>query len=310
MQDSVVIETNGLRKQFGEVRAVDGIDLSVGRGEVYGFLGPNGAGKTTTIGMLLGLVHPTAGSVRVLGQKVTPANTRALARVGSLVGQPALAPFLSGRENLRLAAQLHPEVDAKRIEGVLDLVGLRDAAHRPAGSYSTGMKQRLGLGIALLAQPELLVLDEPTNGMDPAGMREVRLLLAGLADQGITVFLSSHLLHEIEQVCTRVAVLNAGRVVAEGSVVDLLGRRNGSAVGLRLAMPSPTLAEQAAALLKALPNASSVQRSGETVTLRGLRGEEAVRTLAGQGIYPSEVIRERADLETLFLELTNAEDTP
>ena len=308
MQESIVIETHNLRKQFGTVRAVDGIDLCVGRGEIYGFLGPNGAGKTTTIGMLLGLIHPSAGSVRVLGQDVTPANTRVLARVGSLVGQPALTPFLSGRENLRIAASLHPEVDAKRIEAVLELVGLRESANRPAGSYSTGMKQRLGLGIALLARPELLVLDEPTNGMDPAGMREVRLLLAGLAEQGITVFLSSHLLHEIEQVCTRVAVLNAGRIVTEGTVVELLGRQNGAPVMLRLTLPHALQAEQAEAVLAKLPGVSGVQRSGEAVTVRGLRGEDAVRALAGQGLYPSEVVRERADLETLFLELTQGED--
>lgn len=308
MQDSVVIETHGLRKQFGTVRAVDGIDLCVRRGEVYGFLGPNGAGKTTTIGMILGLIHPSAGSVRVLGQEVTPANTRALARVGSLVGQPALTPFLSGRENLRMTAVLHPEVDEKRIEAVLELVGLRESANRPAGSYSTGMKQRLGLGIALLAQPELLVLDEPTNGMDPAGMREVRLLLAGLAEQGITVFLSSHLLHEIEQVCTRVAVLNAGRIVTEGTVTELLGRQYGAPALLRLILPHAVQAERAEIVLAALPGVSGVQRSGETITLHGMRGEDTVRALAGQGIYPSEVIRERADLETLFLELTKGED--
>ena len=202
-----VLRTEGLEKRFGPVRAVDGVSLAVERGEVFGFLGPNGAGKTTTIGMVLGLIHPTAGEVFLFGEPLTPARPGVLRRVGALVGATAaLVPYLSARGNLHLVARLQGAKAAARIDEVLDLVGLREAADRKAGDFSTGMKQRLGLAMALLHQPDLLILDEPTNGMDPAGMREVRNMLRALADGGTTVFLSSHLLHEIQQ--SRGAVLN------------------------------------------------------------------------------------------------------
>ena len=221
MKDQIVLRTHDLTKHFGPVRAVDCVNLAVRRGEVFGFLGPNGAGKTTTIGMCLGLIHPTTGDVELFGEPLTPDRTTPLRRVGALVGAPGLAPYLSGRENLRLLALLPPDMNEGRVEQVLGQVGLAEAARRKTKGYSSGMKQRLGLAGALLHRPELLVLDEPTNGLDPAGMREVRDLLRALADQGVTVFLSSHLLHEVEQVCDRVAVLHHGRVVAQGPVAEL-----------------------------------------------------------------------------------------
>ena len=293
----IVLQTRNLSKRFGDVVAVDGVSLRVRRGEVFGFLGPNGAGKTTTIGMILGLIHPTAGQVEVLGQAMTPKHTAPLREVGALVGTPGLVPYLSGRDNLRLLARLHPEVDERRIDEVLEQVGLQDAAHRKVKGYSTGMRQRLGLAAALLHRPQLLILDEPTNGLDPAGMREVRLLLRALADEGTTVFLSSHLLHEVEQICDRVAVLHRGRVVAEGPVDALLG---GERV-VRVRVPAPA---QAVHLLESLPGVTRVEANGAYVEVRGVPPETVVAHLTAHSIVPGEVTTERPDLESLFLSLT------
>jgi len=293
----IVLQTYNLSKRFGDVVAVDGVSLSVRRGEVFGFLGPNGAGKTTTIGMMLGLIHPTAGRVEVLGQEVTPKRTAPLRQVGALVGTPGLVPYLSGRDNLRLLARLHPEVDERRIDAVLEQVGLTEAADRKVKGYSTGMRQRLGLAAALLHRPQLLILDEPTNGLDPAGMREMRLLLRCLADEGMTVFLSSHLLHEVEQICDRVAVLNRGRVVAEGPVDALLA---GEQV-VRVRVPSPT---QAVHLLETLPGVTRVEANGVYVEVQGVSSEAVVAHLTAYGIVPGEVTTARPDLESLFLSLT------
>jgi ABC-2 type transport system ATP-binding protein len=297
MTDEIVLRTQNLRKEFGAVRAVDGIDLAVRRGRVTGFLGPNGAGKTTTIGMVLGLIHPSAGRVELFGQPVGPGRNGLLRRVGSLVGAPALLPYLSARDNLRLLARLHPGVSAARIEEVLAQLDLTGAAGRRAGKYSSGMKQRLGLAMALLARPELLVLDEPTNGMDPAGMREMRDLLRELANQGVTVFLSSHLLHEVEQICDEVVVLHRGRIVAQGAVAELLGRQ----AVVRVRVPAPPAA---VAVLAQLPGVTGVEPNGNLVTVRGLASEEIVLQLVQHGIVPSEVTSGRGDLESLFIELT------
>lgn len=298
--DTTVLQTEDLKKYFpgnGGIKAVDGVNLSVQRGEVFGFLGPNGAGKTTTIGMILGLLHPTAGTVTVLGQPVTPDHTVSLRAVGALVGAPALFPYLSARDNLALVAKLDGPAAEERIASTLALVGLTEAADRKAGKYSTGMKQRLGLALALVRAPQLLVLDEPSNGMDPAGMRDLREMLRKLADQGMTVFLSSHLLHEVEQLCDRVAVLNKGRIVAQGPVQTLLSDR----AVVRVRVPSPA---EAAALLLALPGVTKVQPNGSTVTVSGVSSEAVVAHLAAHGIIPSEVTQGQEDLENLFLQLT------
>jgi ABC-2 type transport system ATP-binding protein len=300
MTNDIAIRTEKLQKHFGAVHAVEAVDLEVRRGRVFGFLGPNGAGKTTTIGMILSLIHATSGTVTVLGEKVTPSRNRVLRRVGAMAGAPALIPYLSARENLRLAARLHGGIPVRRIDEVLETVGLSAAADRPAGNFSTGMKQRLGLAIAVLSRPELLILDEPTNGMDPAGMLEIRNMLRTLAEGGMTVFLSSHLLHEVEQVCDEVAVLNRGRVVRQGKVGELLGKDQ-SVVKVRV--PSPA---EAATLLLTLPGVTEVKPNGSYVTVTGVPGEAVVRCLASHGIFPSEVASGRPDLEQVFLQLTNS----
>jgi ABC-type multidrug transport system ATPase subunit len=300
MTNEIAIRIEKLRKTFGEVHAVEEVNLEVRSGSVFGFLGPNGAGKTTTIGMILSLIHPTAGTVNVLGETVTPSRNRVLRRVGSMAGAPALIPYLSARENLRMAARLHGGVPVRRIDEVLEKVGLSAAADRASGNFSTGMKQRLGIGIAILPQPELLILDEPTNGMDPAGMLEVRNMLRALADGGMTIFLSSHLLHEVEQVCDEVAVLNRGKVVRQGKVSELLGREQAV---LRVRVPSPA---EAATLLLTLPGVSEVKPNGSYVTVTGATGEAVVGCLAAHGIIPSEVTSGHPDLEQVFLQLTNS----
>ena len=297
MNHEIILRTERLQKVFGSVHAVKDVTMEVRRGEVFGFLGPNGAGKTTTIGMLLGLLFPSGGSITLIGEELIPSHNRSLRKVGAVVGAPALIPYLSARRNLELTARMASPNTMKEIDRVLDLVGLSQAADRAAGKYSTGMKQRLGLALALLNRPELLILDEPTNGMDPAGMREVRQLLRRLAEDGVTVFLSSHLLNEIEQVCDRVAVLKEGRVVALGKVSELLGAED----RIRLRVDSPS---EAALVLQTLPGAADIQPQDLYVTLRGVSGKEVVTHLTAHGIIPSEVAPARSDLESLFLELT------
>jgi len=219
------IFTSGLTKRFGSRNAVDGIDLRVPRGSIFGFLGPNGSGKTTTIRMLLGLANISSGEVSLLGQEVPKQIAKALPKVGALVEGPAAYPYLSGRDNLfRLdSADLSadPKTRAARVDTALALVGLTQAEGKKVNEYSLGMKQRLGIANALLQPRELLILDEPTNGLDPQGTREVRNLIRSLALQGITIFISSHLLVEIEQICTHLAVMSRGKIVAQGSVEEL-----------------------------------------------------------------------------------------
>nr|WP_246213817.1 ABC transporter ATP-binding protein [Kitasatospora viridis] len=230
-----VIRTQGLTKRFGGGQlAVDGLDLTVPRGSVFGFLGPNGSGKTTTIRMLMGLIAPTSGVATVLGESMPQSVTRVLPRVGALIEGPALYGFLSGRDNLRRFDSADPTCDPRtrdaRVDRALERVGLAAAAGKKARAYSLGMKQRLGLAAALLQPRELLVLDEPTNGLDPQGMREIRALVREVAAEGTTVFLSSHLLDEIEQVCTHAAVMSKGRLVVQGTVAELAARAQGRLV--------------------------------------------------------------------------------
>ncbi len=219
------IATTGLVKSFGTHNAVDSIDLRVPRGSIFGFLGPNGSGKTTTIRMLLGLAEPTSGSISVLGYSIPDDVKSALPKVGALVEGPAFYPYLSGRDNLaRLDSadrQADPKTRSERVERALTAVGLTHAAEKKVHAYSLGMKQRLGIANALLQPRELLILDEPTNGLDPQGTREVRALIRDLASHGITIFISSHLLIEIEQICSHLAVMSAGKIVAQGSIEEL-----------------------------------------------------------------------------------------
>jgi ABC-2 type transport system ATP-binding protein len=220
MSEQIVV-TEKLSKRYGDLAAVDAVSLTVERGEVYGFLGPNGAGKTTTLRMLLGLVRPSSGTARVLGQP--PGTPAALSRTGALVEGPGFYPYLSGRANLRVLAR-YAGLDDVAVEAALEQVDLTGRAGDRFRSYSLGMKQRLGVAAALLGQPDLLILDEPTNGLDPAGMADMRTLIRAVADHGETVLLSSHLLGEVEQICDRVGVISHGRLLIESTVADLRGQ--------------------------------------------------------------------------------------
>jgi ABC-2 type transport system ATP-binding protein len=295
---TIVLETKDLTKNFGKHKAVDAVNITAYEGEVFGFLGPNGAGKTTTLGMALGLIHPTAGEVTVLGQRVTPNHVRALREVGALLGAPAFVPYLSAWDNIELVSRLTPGVDKKRIAEVIDLVGLTDAAHRRVNKFSTGMKQRLGLGMALVHRPRFIILDEPTNGLDPAGMREIRQLLRSLVENGTSVLLSSHLLNEVQQVCDRIAVLNQGRVVAQGRVDELL---NGQKPSVRLTVHDTGAAVRA---FESLPGIENVQASGDTLIVIGVTSQAVMNHLLQHHIIPTEITAQKTDLESLFMDVT------
>src|SRR5256885_363150 len=216
MTDAQPVEARGLVKRYGEIVAVDHVDLTVERGDVFGYLGPNGAGKTTSLRMLLGLIRPTEGAARLFGRDPLGDGARALDGVAGFVEGPRFYPYLSGRKNLRLLADLDGGIPPARIDEVLDVVDLRERGKDRVGGYSHGMRQRLGIAASLLRQPKLLLLDEPTTGLDPAGMRDMRALVRRLADEGITVLLSSHLLNEVQGLCKRVALIRRGGIVYEG----------------------------------------------------------------------------------------------
>jgi len=289
-----VIETNDLTKRYRDLVAVDRLTLRVRRGEVYGFLGPNGAGKTTTLRMVLGLVRPTSGIATVLG--TSPGSSEGLARIGALVEAPGFYPFLSGRDNLRVMAG-HARVKAERVDAVLEEVGLSGRAKDRFRTYSQGMKQRLGVASALLKDPEVLILDEPTTGLDPKGMAEMRSFIGGLGRRGRTVLLSSHLMSEVEQVCDRVGVIDRGVLVTEGSVDELRGH------GVLLVRAEPL--EHAGRVVKELPGVAAVATSDGAlkVTADPATAPRIIRALVGAGVAVSELRPERASLEDVFLNL-------
>jgi len=292
------IATQGLTRQFRGGHGVFDLDLSVPDGVVYGFLGPNGAGKTTTIRLLLGLLRPERGHIRVFGQALTPDARDALARIGSLVESPALYPHLSGRQNLEVTRRLL-DADRRRIDEVLEITGMREAADRRVREYSLGMKQRLAISLALLNSPRLLILDEPANGLDPSGILDMRRLLRSLADGGITVFVSSHQLSEVEQFASHVGVLHQGRLRFQGTL-DSLRARHGAHLHLRCD--------------DALRAAQLLMSAGETVGDAGLdtlsvklrqRSEGQInRLLVEAGIMVSHLAREQLSLEDLFFDMT------
>ena len=303
-----VIEIEGLHKEYSRLKrfkrrrtvAVAGLDLHVPEGGVFGFLGPNGSGKTTTIRCLLGLVRPTAGSVRLLGADSTRTLHTVIRRVGSIVEAPALFPGFTGRRNLQILATIDG-IGPKTVQDRLELVGLAERADDRLKTYSLGMRQRLGIAAALLRDPELLILDEPANGLDPAGIKEVRDLVRRLGDEGRTVFVSSHLLSEVRQMCDHVSILARGREVRAGSVQDVLSGGTSA-----LFLKAERLTDAAGVLNGA---GMSVQQVGEglRVEVDPATGAAVTELLATNGIYVSELRPEEADLETVFLELTQDE---
>ena len=291
-----VIRCQGLGKRYGSTVAVDGLDLTVEAGQVFGFLGRNGAGKTTTMRMLLGLIRPTAGQAWLNGRQVP--DPAGLASVGAMIEEPASYPWLTGRRNLEVLALCGPPLRAGRhqVTAVLDRVGLAAVADHKVKTYSQGMRQRLGLAAALLREPTLLLLDEPSNGMDPAGIKEFRTLLRSLADDGTTVFLSSHQLAEVEQTCDEIAVLDGGRLVEQGRVADLAAARTRVRVIL-------DAGDQAAA--RALLDRWPLQATGPDGLLVGTSsGREVNEVLGRGGVWAHQVLVERPGLEETFLQLT------
>lgn len=299
------VEARGLVKRYGDIVAVDDVDLIVERGDVFGYLGPNGAGKTTSLRMLLGLIRPTAGVARLFGRDPLAEGARALDGVAGFVEGPRFYPYLSGRKNLMLLADYDSPVSRARIEEVLELVELRDRAKDRIGGYSHGMRQRLGIAASLLRAPRLLLLDEPTTGLDPAGMRDMRDLVRRLAAEGITILLSSHLLYEVEELCNRVAIIRKGRVVYQGALSELMAT---AASGYRLRAVEP---ERARVLLLAQAGIDDIETQGDD--LRFTADEDAVAALSislgRAGIGVTMLAPETASLEELFLHMTGGDSS-
>ena len=295
-----MITTRGLTKRFGSILAVDGVDLDVRPGDIYGFLGANGSGKTTTVRLLLGLVLATSGEIEVFSQPMPKAGRRVLPRIGALVEGPAAYGHLSGKANLMLYDASAPGRSRRtrdaRVDNVLETVGLGDVGRRPVKAYSLGMRQRLGLAAALLAEAELLVLDEPTNGLDPQGIREIRELILRLSHDGATIFLSSHLLAEVEQMCTRVGVLDRGRLVLQDEL-DALRSPTG-----RIIVRTPDAA-RAVALL----DGHLELRDGDRLVVRGSDAASLNARLVAAGVRVTELAPERRTLEDVIIEVTSPE---
>lgn len=302
-QRDIAIEINGLSKHYGTNRAVNNLNLSIPKGTIFGFLGPNGAGKTTTIRMLLGLIKPTAGNATILGHDIVHGRNKILPQVGAIVETPTFYPYLSGWDNLKELA-LVAGVPISRIKEKLEIVELTGRAKDKVKTYSLGMKQRLGIAGALLNNPGIVFLDEPTNGLDPQGTVDMRELILRLGQTGHTVFLSSHLLHEVEQVCTHVAIVNQGTMIAQGDVQQLL--ENQGKVTMEV---SPVTTA-----VKILTNSLKVEtrqtgpRQLQT-TLPAERVPEAVQTLVDAGVNIFAVVPEKASLEDYFLNITGANIT-
>ncbi len=298
-----IIRAFDLTKRYGtraakSVLAVDQVSFTVEEGQVFGFLGPNGSGKTTTIGMLVGITNPTSGAFSLFGASDPTGLLAARSRVGATLETPNFYPYMNGRDNLRIAAAVKG-VERPRIEECLELVGLADRAKHRFRTYSLGMKQRLALAATMLNDPDLIILDEPANGLDPQGMREIREIIRILADRGKTIFLSSHLLWEVERTCSHVAIVRKGRIVTCGTVEEVIGE--GNLVLLR-AGDEDTLA----GAMERYPEATSVRRTDEGIVVGLSSGDLAgvTRYLAEQGIYLSHLAPHRQSLEEVFIDLT------
>jgi ABC-2 type transport system ATP-binding protein len=294
----VILETTDLTKKYGRLVAVDSISLAVEKGQVFGFLGPNGSGKTTTIGMLVGIITPTAGSFRLFGRDGSEELHAARRRIGATLETPNFYPYLSGRDNLRVAARIKG-VSESRIPEALETVGLAGRQGDAFSKYSLGMKQRLALAATMLGDPELIILDEPANGLDPEGMREVREIILSLAARGTTIFLSSHLLWEVERTCTHVAILRSGRIVRQSAVRDLVA---GATVVSVEAGDQDALRR----VIAAYPGATSSEARGERLIVH-LRDDDVAalnRFAHAQGVSLSHLAVERRTLEDAFMEAT------
>jgi ABC-2 type transport system ATP-binding protein len=301
------IEVRGLVKRYREVAAVDGVDLTVDPGDVYGFLGPNGAGKTTTLRMLLGLIHPDAGSIRLFDRDVSEDAVAAREGVAGFIEEPRLYPYLSGRKNLELLSAFDREKRTEStIDEVLEMVELRDRAEDRVSEYSQGMRQRLGIASCLVRRPRLLLLDEPGNGVDPAGLRFLRQLLSRLADEGITIMLSSHLLSEVQQTCTRAAMISHGRIVFQGGLEELEGMTGG-----RYRLQATDL-DRAAAAIRSADGVQDVAVHDGALSVRvdddaGLVGLTGALAAGGVGIRS--LTKESDSLERVFFELTEGSES-
>lgn len=299
-----IIEITGLKKEYRRLRggrtvAVDGLDLAVEAGGVYGFLGPNGSGKTTTIRCLLGLVRPTEGTCRLFGRDSQKDLAAVIRRVGAIVETPAMFPTMTARRNLQLLGRLYG-IPETRVDHALELAGLRDRDRDLVKNYSLGMLQRLGIAAALLKDPDLLILDEPANGLDPAGIKEVRHTLRRLGGEGRTVFVSSHILSEVQHTCDHVAILARGRCVANGPVAEVLSRGRSDAMLVRVADAQRGLAVLANAGLTTAAVDDGLLRT----EIDPAHGAVITELLARHGMYPSELRPDELDLESVFLELT------
>ena len=301
-----VVETEGLTKRFGDRVAVDGVDLRVPRGTVFGYLGPNGAGKTTLIRMLLGLTNATAGTMRVLGRTVPDDREAALARVGAIVEEPRFHPFLSGRDNLRIVAAARDPEAHRRIESALERVGLAGRAADRVKDYSLGMRQRLGVARSLLADPELLILDEPTNGLDPAGINEFRGMIRSFVDEGRTVLLSSHLLDEVEKIADDVAIVDRGRVVWQGAIAAISdGAEQSILIATNDAALTRSLVGDHVAVERVIDDPAGVRiRLRSDVELYAVAADINGRLVAA-GLHVHRLEPSRASLEQRFLEITS-----
>ncbi|MGZ4231274.1 MAG: ATP-binding cassette domain-containing protein [Solirubrobacteraceae bacterium] len=296
------VEVRGLVKRYGDLTAVGGVDLTVNTGDVYGYLGPNGAGKTTSLRMMLGLIRPTEGSVRLFGRD-PQMTVRALAGVAGFVEAPTFYPYMNGRRNLELLAAYDGSDARRRIDTALDMVELTDRAGDRVGGYSHGMRQRLGIAAALLREPKLLLLDEPATGLDPGGMRDMRVLIRRLAGEGMTVLLSSHLMTEVEEVCNRVGIVRSGKIVYEGLIADL---KNSAGTTYRL---STTDDERALAVCRAQPGISNARVESGRIAFTA--GESAAAELSQALVEAGALIRSMAPqtvtLEDLFFSLTEGD---
>jgi len=300
--NGVILRTTGLTKRFGKLEAVKDLNLELYRGEVFGFLGPNGAGKSTTVGMLLGLIAPTTGSIELFGLDIEDNLWAGLRRVGAVIEEPAFYPYLSGRDNLVALAKAIGGIPGNKIEEVLERVNLQDRAGDRYDHYSMGMKQRLGIASTLLREPELIILDEPASGLDPAGTKEVRDLIPKLAHEDRAVFLCSHLLHEVEQVCDRVAIIKEGVMLACAPIQELLTQGQ----TLHIKVDNPVIA---ADILSTLPWIRSVKVENDYLIVDAPQ-ENASRinqTLAEHNMFASELGSRNVSLESVFLQLTGGD---